>query len=71
MSKKIRYATGRNGEYMELPLNSTTLIMPDGAEFVIRYDHVSKGLEIVKSWGANDDDSMMILPGTSNKVLIK
>lgn len=71
MADKIRYATGRNGEYAEFPLNSTTLIMPDGTEFVIRYDHVSKGLEIIKSWDANDDDSMMILPGVSNKILIK
>lgn len=71
MADKIRYATGRNGEYAELPLNSTTLILPDGSEFVIRYDHVSKGLEVIKSWGVNDDDSMMILPGTANKVLIK
>jgi hypothetical protein len=71
MSKKIRYATGRNGEYAELPLNSTTLIMPDGAEFVIRYDCISKGLEVIKSWASSDGDSMMILPGTANKVLIK
>lgn len=72
MTDKIRYSTGRNGEYSELPLNSTTLILPDGAEFVIRYDHVRKGLEIIKSWGSvDDDDSMMIFPGVSNKILIK
>lgn len=72
MTDKIRFATGRNGEYQELPLNSTTLILPDGTEFVISYDHVRKGLEIIKSWGSvDDDDSMMILPGVSNKILIK
>lgn len=71
MSNKIKYAIGRNGEYLELPLNSTTLILPNGAEFIIRYDHVSKGLEVIKGWGEDGDHSMMILPGTANKVLIK
>lgn len=72
MSNKIKYATGRNGEYAELPLNSTTLILPDGSEFIIRYDYIQQGLEVIKGWGAdNGDNSMFVLPGTANKILIK
>jgi hypothetical protein len=73
MSNKIKYNTGRNGEFKELSLNCTTLIMPDSSEYTIRWDEVNKAIEIVKNFGANDDDSssMVIMPCVSNKILIK
>jgi hypothetical protein len=71
MSNKIKYNTERNGEFKEFPLNSTTLIMPDDAEFLIRYDHVNKALEVVKVYGANDETTLQIIPCVSNKILIK
>ena len=70
--KKIKYSTGRDGQYDEFKLNNTTLILPDGSEYSIRYDHVNKGLEVVKCWGAiGEDNSITIQPGTANKILIK
>jgi hypothetical protein len=71
MSNKIKYSTERNGEFKEFPLNSTTLIMPDDAEFMIRYDQINKALEIVKVYGANDESTIQIIPCVSNKILLK
>jgi len=73
MSSKIKYSTNRNGEFVEFNLNCTTLIMPDSSEYTIRWDDVNKALEIVKNFGATDQDSssMVIMPCVSNKVLIK
>ncbi len=67
---KIKISTGRDGEYMDLPMNCTRLFLPNGDEYSIRYDHVNKGLEIIKAYSDNESN-IIIIPGVSNKILIK
>jgi hypothetical protein len=71
MSNKIKYNTERNGEFIELPLNCTRLVLPNGSEFTIRYDAIHGGLEVIKCYGTDDDDSITVKPGTSNKIIVK
>jgi len=67
MSEKIKYLTARHGEIKEFPLNSQNIILPNGAEFTIRWDNVRQGLTITKL----TDGELLIQPHTSNQILIK
>ncbi len=68
---KIKYATSRNGEYLEFPLNSQLIILPNGVEYTLRYDPINKGLVISQVYGSKDDNSMTIQPMVSNQIILK
>ena len=69
---KIKYATVRNGDLKEFPLNSQMIVLPDGSEYSLRYDPIRKGLVVTKIYGAPDDNGGIIIqPMVSNQILIK
>jgi len=61
------YLTERNGETKEFPLNSQNIILPNGAEFTLRWDNIRQGLTITKL----TDGDLFIQPQVSNQILIK
>jgi hypothetical protein len=64
---KIKFATERNGEFKEFPLNSQNIILPNGEEFYLRYDSIRKGLTITKI----TNGELLIQLHASNQILIK
>lgn len=70
MNTKIKYCTDRGGEYIEFPMTSTRLIMPNGNEYVIRFDPLIGGLVINKAY-SDDQTAMNIMPRVSNEIVIK
>ena len=68
---KIKYGTTRNGEYAEFPLTNQLIILPNGAEYYLRYDPANEGLVITQVYGSKDNNSMIIQPMVSNQILIK
>lgn len=66
MSNKIKYATDRNGEYVEFPLTVTRIILPNGDEYTFRYDPVMEGLILNKAY-SDDNSGLIINPGFQMK----
>jgi hypothetical protein len=64
---KIKYATERNGELKDFPLNSQTIVLPNGVELSLRYDPIRSGLTVTKL----SDGELLIQPHVSNQILIK
>lgn len=65
--QKIQYTTERNGELKEFPLNNQYIVLPNGLEFAIRYDHIREGLTITKI----TEGELWMQPHVSNQILIK
>lgn len=64
---KIKYLTERNGELKEFPLNSQSIVLPNGVELSLRYDNIRGGLTITKI----TDGELLIQPHVSNQILVK